>query len=1662
MDSPASSVEGGAAAELKMDGLPRKVGRSLSTRNILKSHVLKDRHVPKRFGVRTLLMWLVLVAAVPSVGLAIYGVLQAEHDAVDGARQELKSVALLAAANQQQVVEGVRQILSAVVSGPSVRRDDLLPLCLDFLRNMVAANPAYGNIGVADMKGDVRCQGERSNTPFNVADRAYFKNSIETRQFSVGEYVLGRVTGKKLLAFGMPIVNDGGELHGVAFAAIDLLSANQRLQALPLSEHMQMQLADSHGNLLVSTLRHPADIGMPMADPKLLAVIRGTPHAGSLKTVDVHGDAWLHELVPLTGTGGGGLYVLASTREEPVLALAAERLRQQLLVLAGATALGLLLAWRLSEKQFAAPVSRLLERMRRATDEASFSDLAVRATSREFAELEAGFADMWRSLQQQQQQLLKVQQITRVGFFELDLTNRLFKPSPIVQEMLGLEPRATPISLEQYQTYIHPDDLDRVQQHRKRMFAGATPRRLQYRLVRPDGKIRWLDGFGFVQRDENGAPMTYSGAIQDITEQQRLRSLLIVQSRINEAIVITDTPLVLYEQACQIAVRDGEMRMVWVAMADATTGRLDPVVHAGHDNGYLDLLRACPSASADSEAWRPAALRQGSVTLSNDIGSDPRMLPWRVAALSRGYEAMAIAPIQVDGRTVAAIVFMAAEANYFQEQELSLIEAIGASLSRATASIESERIRQATETQLKLLETCVARLNDIVVITEAEPFDEPGPKILFVNDAFERRTGYTRAEVIGRSPRLLQGPKTQRDALDRIRTAMQRWQPVREELINHTKDGQEFWIELDIVPIADPTGWFTHFIAIQRDITERKRAELQEAEHSESLRLLFLGNPHPMWVFDVATWAFLEVNRAAIAQYGYSREEFLAMTIHDIRPTEEEERLRRHQALPPASGLDRAGAWTHRRKNGELLLVDITSQRLSYLGRDAELVVAMDMTQRIAADAAREQALISLHESQARLARAQSLARMGSWERLAADRSGAWSEGFFELTGRDPALGTPTIAEYAAMLHPDDAAAFEAALNQSLLNGQAHRWRYRFRNPDGRLRWFEETINEPVRGPAGQVVAVNGTVQDVTESHEAVLETQTQLARTELLNAIARAIDSRLDLEGIFNEVCTNLEAQFSVAFAAACLYDPQAEKIQFASLGPNGQERLAPAGLTPGDLMSVDDSAVIRCVEGNLVYEPDIASSRFASLQRLAQAGLRSVVLAPLHVERKVFAVLIAARDAAAAFSSAECEFMRQLGEHVALAATQAQLHGQLQMAYDQLQQTQQQVIQQERLRVLGQMASGIAHDINNAISPIVLYAESLLARETGLSERGRGQLTVIQTAIDDVAETVARMREFYRPIDPQAQRKPVDLNRLVHQGVDLTRARWRDIPQQSGVNIELSLELEAGLPLVHAVVGELRDALINLVLNAADAMPNGGTLRLRTRQLLDERGATTVQIDVGDTGVGMSEETLSRCFDPFFTTKGERGSGLGLASVHGAMKRNEGSMSIDSTLGIGTTVRLRFPVLGRTLHEPPGATESPAEAASALHILLIDDDPLVLRSLRETLMHEGHRVETAAGGQNGIDAFNAARSGGREFDLVITDLGMPRVDGRAVAQAVKAVSSETSVLMLTGWGRQMQQEGERPPHVDHLMSKPPRLADLRQVIAACGQRGAAAHRSL
>lgn len=599
---------------------------------------------------------------------------------------------------------------------------------------------------------------------------------------------------------------------------------------------------------------------------------------------------------------------------------------------------------------------------------------------------------------------------------------------------------------------------------------------------------------------------------------------------------------------------------------------------------------------------------------------------------------------------------------------------------------------------------------------------------------------------------------------------------------------------------------------------------------------------------------------------------------------------------------------------------------------------------------------------------------------------------------------------------------------------------------DGRHTYV--SMKSALRGAEGRPYAIFGISTDITERKLSEVRLQTQLERLALLERITRAVGQRQDIGSIFQVVVRNLEDRLPADFASICLYDPQAGKLTVNHVGVKSAPLGRELGITEQAVVPVDQNGLSRCVQGFLVYEPDIAEVDFPFPRRLARQGLRSLVFTPLAIEENVFGVLVIARAKDNAFSSTDCEFLRQLGEHVALAANQARLRDSLQDAYDDLKQTQQIVLQQERLGALGQMASGIAHDINNAISPVAVYTQSLLERERNLPQHIQDYLEIVGRVIKDVSATVGRMRDFYHRDEPDAPLQPLNLNELVPQVVELTRARWSDMPQQRGIVITVFTQLEADLPAILGDAAEIREMATNLIFNAVDAMPDGGTITIRTAAVKGA-GAGRVLFEVGDSGIGMAEETRRRCLEPFFTTKGERGTGLGLAMVYGAAERHQAGLEIDSAPGQGTRIRLEF----RATTAPAAIRPTPRSAdIPPLRLLLVDDDPSVLHSTQMVLELDGHSVVAADGGSAGIDALRAAKEAGETFDLMITDLGMPYVDGNQVARLAKELFPSLTVVLLTGWGRKMAGRDGSPTHVDHMLPKPLDIEELRALFPQGG----------
>jgi len=383
-------------------------------------------------------------------------------------------------------------------------------------------------------------------------------------------------------------------------------------------------------------------------------------------------------------------------------------------------------------------------------------------------------------------------------------------------------------------------------------------------------------------------------------------------------------------------------------------------------------------------------------------------------------------------------------------------------------------------------------------------------------------------------------------------------------------------------------------------------------------------------------------------------------------------------------------------------------------------------------------------------------------------------------------------------------------------------------------------------------------------------------------------------------------------------------------------------------------------------------------------------------------------------------------------------EVNRELEKALVELKATQQQVIQQERLSALGQMAAGIAHDFNNTLMPILGFADVLLQSKTMLDDKAetRRCLEMLRTSAKDAASVVSRLREFYRPADSDEEFPIVDLAKLVEQAVALTEPKWRGLTQARGITVSVETEFK-GYPIVAGDESAIREVLTNLLFNAVDAMPLGGSIRLET-SIENERAV----VRVADTGTGMTEAVRRRCLEPFFSTKGEHGTGLGLSMVYGIIERHRGQLEIESAVGKGTTFIIRLPLAEKM----PAAQingEVTAKSGSALNVLVVDDEARSREVLMAYLQTDDHTVATASSGREALEKFRL-----RHFDLVIMDRAMPEMNGEQTARFIRQVNKDIPVIMLTGFSGQADSDGAKPEAVDVVLNKPITLDALRHTI--------------
>ena len=759
----------------------------------------------------------------------------------------------------------------------------------------------------------------------------------------------------------------------------------------------------------------------------------------------------------------------------------------------------------------------------------------------------------------------------------------------------------------------------------------------------------------------------------------------------------------------------------------------------------------------------------------------------------------------------------------------------------------------------------------------------------------------------------------------------------------------------------------------------------------DAYRALFEHNPLSMWVYDRETLAFLEVNAAAVEHYGYSREEFHRMTILDIRPDED-----RAQAARRASSLTGdlhlgTEPWRHRRKDGTICLVRVSSHPISFAGREARLVVVQDVTEitRTAEELrdSREQYRFFIGGTAEGVWRAaveppipvgadeeDQVARCTRHARLV-----EVNESMVRMYGCADAkelLGTQLSATFD-LTDPRSLSFFRAFVRSGYRSVELESREF---DRHGAERWFVNNLLGVVED--GVLIAIWGTQRDVTERRAAE---ELVRATREQLEALVEASPLPIVALAPAGEVLSwNRAAETVFGWAAAEVIGRRLPCI-------------------PDDRQAEYDAFRGEVLGG--------ASFTGRETVRLRKDGTRfevSISTSPLH-------------------DAARCP--------VGLVAVYVDVSGRIR-AEEALRQSQEQLRQAQKMEAVGRLAGGVAHDFNNLLSAILSYSEMVLD-DLPLDHASREDVEQIRQAGSRAADLTHQLLAFSRR--QVLQLRVIDLNTVV-ASVD------RMLRRVIGEDIELRTVLSPSLGHTRADAGQLEQVLMNLAVNARDAMPTGGILTITTANAevggrhaprwpqIQAGGYVTVA--VRDTGTGMSREVQERIFEPFFTTKAPgQGTGLGLSTAYGIVAQSGGHVFVTSEPGAGSTFTIYLPA-----HQAEAETEAarPPRApprGGAETVLLVEDEALVRQLTHEILRRNGYRVLEAA---DGIEALAVVREHTGHIDLMLTDVVMPRMSGHELVELARPVRPDMRILYVSGYSEEaIARQGQLTQGIE-LLSKP------------------------
>ncbi|MBM4169324.1 MAG: response regulator [Ignavibacteria bacterium] len=757
-----------------------------------------------------------------------------------------------------------------------------------------------------------------------------------------------------------------------------------------------------------------------------------------------------------------------------------------------------------------------------------------------------------------------------------------------------------------------------------------------------------------------------------------------------------------------------------------------------------------------------------------------------------------------------------------------------------------------------------------------------------------------------------------------------------------------------------------------RAILEEREAAIRDSE--QRYRMLFEKNPHPMWVFDLQTLRFLAVNEKAIAYYGYTEEEFLSMSIADIRPPEEVPRLLQELA-GRETDTKHWGVWKHRKKDGTLIDVEIESDLIEWRGKAARLILANDVTEKRRNERV-QQAIYEISEA---TESSRSLAEL--YGRVHRVIDSAINARNFYIALCDATTATkefPYLVDELEGTEPIPKEPLGRGLTEYVFNAErsllCSRGQY-----EGLLatKKIKQIGPPPLIWLGVPLVAEKKAigvmaVQDYVNPK--AYDEKDQLFLEYVSTQIAKAIDRKRAEEKIREQ---------------AELINQAGDGISVRSLDGT----LLFMNLAGLDMIGYKAEEIIG-TRGEIFYPEGYESIRKA-LELVLEHGFWE---GEMSARRKDgVAILVESRwtllrDAEGVPKSI-LKIFNDVTERKSLEA---------------------QFFRSQRLESIGTLASGIAHDLNNVLAPILLGVQMM--QQHGAPEHLLRYIRTIDTSARRGASVVKQVLSFAAGV--KGERVQLLPRTLVREMASL-------IEETFPKNIRL---VRSVAPDAWPIAGDhthLHQVLMNLCVNARDAMPLGGTLTLRVENIeLDENYARMraegepgkyVVFEVEDSGVGMPPEVLDKIFEPFFTTKEQgRGSGLGLSTARSLVKSHHGFINVYSEPDRGTSFKVYLPACPSDLEIPLAAAASPLPAGSGETILVVDDEQLIREITRDTLEAYGYRVITAS---DGTEAVACYAQNVDAVALVLTDIMMPYMDGYSTIKALQRIKPEVKIIATSGF---------------------------------------------